>query len=526
MPSKKSIITIPQGPINTDSSPFFDFVTVYNTYFMLYNTKYAKNNKEIFERRVNKGDTLEEIARDYGMTRERVRQIVAILKNRMYKLFTGSSIPRPKIRLDITLVTKMNKFINYLQQNKVLKVQDVLEYLKEPCTISVAIENNLNLLMFVLGYSLSEVNGVLLYAPSDISRSKYTLQSYTNKIESALNTSVLPISISRIVKETSIKKEFVKTLLPLMESVEIINDKYQLKDSFLSNSMDALYRIMREKKKPMRLSDIIKTLAIRGIKSKGMSNSSRINLDRRFIAIGKKSLYGLTEWNLDTRNYLELMEDILKKSGKPLSPEEITKQLVSIKKEFRQSTVGSYVSSYPNTFKKIKNGKIILSSWNRYKGEEKIKVRRNRHQIKNDDLNNIIIEILLGSKDRKAKSSEVYEKILKVYPSVSKQVLYQKITRNPIVKINSQGVKPIEVSLKENYKEILLEKVEGKRMRYIENIKNEAKRILKERGPMVMKPLVKELSDMGAKTPTIYRALDDKCFYKEPTANTFNIKLR
>ena len=100
------------------------------------------------------------------------------------------------------------------------------------------------------------------------------------------------------------------------------------------NIRDKIFVVLETKKEPMHFSDIAKEIAESNFKRKNVTIQAIHNeliKDPRFVLIGR-GIYALSNWGYKKGTISEIIKSILEKSEKPLSREEIVKQVLKVRK--------------------------------------------------------------------------------------------------------------------------------------------------------------------------------------------------
>ncbi|MBQ9029424.1 hypothetical protein IJ114_01490 [Candidatus Saccharibacteria bacterium] len=100
------------------------------------------------------------------------------------------------------------------------------------------------------------------------------------------------------------------------------------------NIRDKIYVVLEANKEPMHFSEIAKTIANSDFKRKNVTVQAIHNeliKDTRFVLIGR-GIYALDTWGYKKGTVSEIISSILKDAGKPLSREEIVREVLHSRK--------------------------------------------------------------------------------------------------------------------------------------------------------------------------------------------------
>ncbi len=117
------------------------------------------------------------------------------------------------------------------------------------------------------------------------------------------------------------------------------------------NIGDKIDFVLREAGEPLHFRDIAKRIRAAGFDNKRVLPETVHNeliRDKRFVLVGR-GIYALSEWGYQKGTVKEVLEDILEKSSKPMSREEIMDKILSVRK-VKKSTV---LINLNNFFQKV-----------------------------------------------------------------------------------------------------------------------------------------------------------------------------
>ena len=100
------------------------------------------------------------------------------------------------------------------------------------------------------------------------------------------------------------------------------------------NIRDKIFVILEAKKEPMHFSEIAAEIKKSNFKRKNVTIQAIHNeliKDARFVLIGR-GIYALSSWGYKKGTISDIIKSILEKAGKPLTREEIVKQVLKVRK--------------------------------------------------------------------------------------------------------------------------------------------------------------------------------------------------
>lgn len=127
------------------------------------------------------------------------------------------------------------------------------------------------------------------------------------------------------------------------------------------NIRDKIYVILDAKKEPMHFSEIAKAIKESNFKRKNVTVQAIHNeliKDPRFILIGR-GIYALDSWGYKKGTISDIIKTIMIKAGKPLTREEIVKQVLKLRK-VKETTILLNLQNKKN-FKKVGKNSYTLA---------------------------------------------------------------------------------------------------------------------------------------------------------------------
>ena len=318
--------------------------------------------KEIISRRFGlKGrkETLEQIGETLSITRERVRQLEKAILIRLQISAEDNQIPELAqaemilvrnltemgrvARLDALAAKIYGKIATPAEQNGIYFIATFAKNL-------TVIEEN-DRYHFAVGIaeygSTSEIRGKVDEIVSVISKNKepMTLDELDN---------VLDYEHPDHIKAVASISKLLATLNGVwgLAKWPSVNPK---------NIRDKIFVILESKKEPMHFSDIANEIKSSNFKRKNVTVQAIHNeliKDPRFILIGR-GIYALSTWGYKKGTISDIITSVLEKSDKPLTKEEIVKQVLKTRK-VKETTILLNLQN-KKLFKKIDKNSYTLA---------------------------------------------------------------------------------------------------------------------------------------------------------------------
>lgn len=278
-----------------------------------------------------KEETLEKIGKDYGITRERVRQIIVDMNKKILKKKNNLNFKKFESQVIFTINEKFGiigkseliktmagddkkeaKAMVFLCicSDKIFKIDS--EEIKEALyTKKDAVENSI-----LVGNAAKEILGKDEHLLDD----KEITEKISKKMERHFSREEI-LSHLAIIKGIS-KNSFGRWGISSWTEVSP------------KGTREKIYTILKEKKKPLHFLEIARIMDEVGLSKKEAHPQTIHNeliKNGKFILIGR-GIYALREWGYDDGTVRDVLEEIFKEKGKPLSKEKVLQEVLKIRK--------------------------------------------------------------------------------------------------------------------------------------------------------------------------------------------------
>lgn len=339
--------------------------------------KGTKNSRdlEIFKRRIMNNETLENIGKDFDITRERVRQI----EQRLYR--------QTRLPTCFRYIRPFYKFVkNGIENEKVLKASDL--YIEE---------SEYDLFLFIMNKYFSGEEIVKIVGDIIVYKPEYErLQEEIN----ILNKDKKIIKLEEIPFKPGFNKKFEiyeKLLIEEFGMIKIDEKSYFYTGKRLTNE-EEIYLIIYKAGSPLHHKEIphfaekfnfpLNTEPGRNI----LATMQRDNLLNR-VAPGT---YALKEWNIKRHIYItDLIYQVLEEANKPLYYEEILKEVRKQRVDTIKGRSVKYYLDYHEGIIFLYTKQYILADWVDNK-EKLVSHGIDIERIENEDLlykNKVILNV-------------------------------------------------------------------------------------------------------------------------------------
>jgi len=298
--------------------------------------------------------TLEEIGKKYNITRERVRQIEEaainlVKKSDAYKNEQAVFDELKQIARNLGSIVAEHKFLPHISKDK----------------------NTQNHINFFL--TLADV--FKKHQEDEHFNTCYSVDSgMADKVHDALRKLYASLKDEDLIPETEMIKKFFDQMKDVAEGyrdAEMAKRWLSISKSIAKNELgewgkasspnirvrgvkDYAYLIMRRHGTPLHFKEVADSISKTfGKKIHYATCHNELIKDSRFILVGR-GMYALAEWGYKAGIAREVIQDVFKKEGGPLSKDEVVKRVMK-ERYFKKNTILVNLAN-PKYFKKDKNG--------------------------------------------------------------------------------------------------------------------------------------------------------------------------
>ncbi len=319
-----------------------------------------EREREIISRRFGLNDrkeTLEQIGDLLGITRERVRQLEKAILIRL-KLAAEKDAE--------TVGTIEKHFIRHLHEmGGAARVSDLTGRIHESPNerdhAHVAFIAELAPNLTVLGENDHYHHGVAIRERHDEKK----LRSDVDTVVKAIKEHGQPLSIDELHGKLSHEHpDQVRAIASLSKNLSHLKDQWGLNKWPTvnpKNIRDKIYVILQDNGKPLHFSEIAKSIKTSDFKRKNVTTQAIHNeliKDKRFVLIGR-GIYALSEWGYKKGTVSDIISDILKKEGGPLTLDEIVRRFLK-HRQVKETTILLNLQSKPQ-FKRVAKATYTLA---------------------------------------------------------------------------------------------------------------------------------------------------------------------
>lgn len=313
--------------------------------------------------------TLEDIGKQYAITRERVRQI------------ENSSLKKIIKNFDETYLQEIEDITNgILSEHGGLMAE--VNLIKELLTSSGYNDDNHSAVVFILGQLLKHRFQFIRESKDYFDHWK-TPESSVDFYERAINEVI-------DIVESHGNTLAIEILLNKIQATEYYQQNENLTDKVVLNFIyitkklksnpyeewglshwadispkrmnDKIYLVLKKENRPMHFNEIAETINKMEFDHRQAYPATIHNeliLDDKYVLVGR-GIYALKEWGYKPGVVSDVIEDILRKSDRPLSKKEIVEEV--LKHRMIKETTVTLALMNKNRFEKNENGKYSLKN--------------------------------------------------------------------------------------------------------------------------------------------------------------------
>lgn len=302
--------------------------------------EFPERTREIIKKRFGltqeKTKTLEKIGQDYEITRERVRQIITDTVNKLSKKRNSSVFKKAEDQIVFTIgsnsgIIKESEAVKKLASSDYKEANSLIFLRKCSSVILTAEENGFEKIWFLtrekferakkVGSLIREVlkNGKKLLSDAELVKKIYTFNPEISEKEI--------LNCAGILSDVE-KNKFGKWGM---------SDWMEIRPK---GTRERIYTILKERGKPLHFREIAKLIDQYGLSKKKahvQTVHNELIKNDRFVLIGR-GIYALKEWGYTKGTISDVLENILKKSKRSLSKEDILKEVLRMR-QVKKATV-------------------------------------------------------------------------------------------------------------------------------------------------------------------------------------------
>ena len=277
-------------------------------------------------------ETLEQIGESLSITRERVRQLEKAILIRLQISAEENEIPEiaPAEKLLIRNLTEMGR---------VAKLSDLADKVYGRETTATEKTGICFIATFAKGLAVVEENdryhaavGIAEYGDSRVIRER------VDEVVDVIKKNKQPMTLDELDSKLNYEHpDHIKAIASISKLLATLNGVWGLAKWPAvnpKNIRDKIFVILETHKEPMHFSEIAKEIKESNFKRKNVTVQAIHNeliKDPRFVLIGR-GIYALSSWGYKKGTISDIIKSILEKSDKPMTREEIVKQVLKVRK--------------------------------------------------------------------------------------------------------------------------------------------------------------------------------------------------
>ena len=297
--------------------------------------------KEIISRRFGlegSRETLEQIGEMLSITRERVRQLEKAILVRLQIAAEDGEIP--ELAAAEKLIVR-----NLIEMGRVAKLTDLADKIYGRKASASECTGIIFIATFAKNLTVVEENdkyhvavGIAEYGDSRVIRGR------VDEIVKVIKENKQPMTIDELDEKLDYEHpNYIKAMASLSKLLASLHGRWGLNkwpSVNPKNIRDKIYVVLQAKKEPMHFSEIAKEIKESNFKRKNVTVQAIHNeliKDSRFVLIGR-GIYALNTWGYKKGTIMDTIISIMEKSGKPLTREEIVREVLRVRK-VKETTV-------------------------------------------------------------------------------------------------------------------------------------------------------------------------------------------
>ena len=297
--------------------------------------------KEIISRRFGlNGDreTLEQIGDFLSITRERVRQLEKAIVVRLRIAAEDGKIPELAAAEKILIR-------NLTEEGRIAKISTLVSKIYQHETTSLERSNLIFLGEISANLTLIEETEKYYGAIgiSDYGDEK-SIKKRIDEIVTLIKNHKTPLSLDELDNQLNYEHpNYIRAIASISKQLSSLDNQWGLTKWPAvnpKNIRDKIYVILQNQKEPMHFNDIAEAISSSKFRKKDVTLQAIHNeliKDPRFVLIGR-GIYALRDWGYKKGTVAQIITNILEESKKPLTREEIVKNVLKVRK-VKETTV-------------------------------------------------------------------------------------------------------------------------------------------------------------------------------------------
>ena len=297
--------------------------------------KIVEQEREIISRRfglTGPKETLEQIGESLSITRERVRQLEKAIIIHLQITAEDNNIPElpPAEKILVR---------NLAEMGRVARLSALADKVYDKKTTPEERSGIYFIATFAKGLTVIEENdsyypavGIADFGNAD------ELKKKVNELVAVIKKNGKPMTIDELDNVLNYEHpDNIRAVASISKLIASLNGLYGLTkwpSVNPRNIRDKIFVILESHKKPMHFSEIAKEIRESDFKRKNVTVQAIHNeliKDARFVLIGR-GIYALSSWGYKKGTISEIITSILQEAGKPLTREEIVRQVLKTRR--------------------------------------------------------------------------------------------------------------------------------------------------------------------------------------------------
>jgi hypothetical protein len=313
-------------------------------------------DREVLRRRggINMpAQTLEEIGQDLSITRERVRQIEKAALTKLQDQNDNSN------DFSDTLLPLISKKGGLISLNSILEAIEAQEDIKSHAIFLIKINPEL------IYIEKNDNHAVLIATSQNFNENK--VRKLHDEIVEVIKKLSKPSKFDQITKliDGPHSEETLQELAKSSNHIGELDGLWGLNtwpEVNPKSIRDKIYLVLKRAGRPMHFSDIadkISSLAANPKRVTTQAVHNELIKDKRFVLIGR-GIYALQEWGYRSGTVADIIEEVLKEEGVPISKDEIVKRVLA-RRQVKTTTIVLNLQEKPQ-FKRVEKGVYTLAN--------------------------------------------------------------------------------------------------------------------------------------------------------------------
>ena len=374
--------------------------------------------------------TLEDLGLFFGITRERIRQLLKRTLDRLVAALDGSSASR-EFRTPVAVVEEVRAWQDLLATQPYLLETTIISALERRYDRPVGVEDQryLPLLLTLIGadhvsaasIGIRKLDARIWSVGDRLDRShiEAVIKCLQDRLsDNAMSESLfnLTVAVNRAVSRHVPASEVEQMLALLPEVERVDDDEYRQKLVYLPSLSRKAERVLRTEGNPLHYREIARRINHAHVEigdrapiARHQGLTGQLSQNEAFEPIGRSGAWKLKEWtDIRSESIVELMREALIAKQEACTFEELASFVDGHRPDVPKGTIYTLVSMMDEVFLRVGEGKVELAAWG---GKAAGGTTRRRPEVVHEKMKSALLGLCEEAEGGTLKLAEVVREV-------------------------------------------------------------------------------------------------------------------